>query len=254
MTKTKEATAVAEQTVEDKLKELYHLQKIHTKIDDIQILKGELPMEVKDLEDEITGLRTRINKLDEDAKEVENGINNRKLAIKESEAQIKKYQKQQNNVKNNREYDALSKEIELQKLEIQLSEKKIKDTADDVEKKTELRETSEKLIKQKEKELKVKKSDLDKIIEETDNEEKALLKKAKDAEKHIEDRLLRAYLRIRGTYKNGLAVVTVQRNSCGGCYHSFPPQLILEIRQNKKINLCEHCGRILVGENLDTEK
>jgi hypothetical protein len=253
MSKTKEMTAKAETPVIEKLKALYHLQKIDSKIDEIKILKGELPMEVKDLEDEITGLKTRVEKFEDDIKEVETNIANRKNSIKESEALIKKYQKQQSNVKNNREYDALSKEIELQKLEIQLNEKRIKEAQDLIKQKTEVFEQSEKLIKTKEKELKVKKSDLEKIIEETEAEEKALQKKAKDAESKIEERLAVAYHRIRKNYKNGLAVVTVDRNSCGGCYHAFPPQLILEIRQHKKITLCEHCGRILVGENIEAE-
>ncbi|MFN5213148.1 MAG: zinc ribbon domain-containing protein, partial [Bacteroidota bacterium] len=145
-----------------------------------------------------------------------------------------------------------SKEIELQKLEVQLNEKKIKDAQELIKQKTEVFEQSEKLIKLKEKELKAKKSDLEKIIEETDAEEKALQKKANDAQSKIEERLVTAYHRIRKNYKNGLAVVSVSRNSCGGCYHAFPPQLILEIRQHKKIVLCEHCGRILVGENIES--
>ncbi len=253
MSKTKETAPKAETPTLDKLKALYQLQKIDSKIDEIRILKGELPMEVKDLEDEIAGLITRKEKFEEELKETETNIANRKNNIKESEALIKKYQKQQSNVKNNREYDALSKEVELQKLEIELNEKKIKDIHEQTKQKSEVIEQSEKLIKQKEKELKTKKADLEKIIEETDAEEKALQKKAKSAETHIEERLLAAYHRIRKNYKNGLAVVTVVRNSCGGCYHAFPPQLILEIRQHKKITTCEHCGRILVGENIDSE-
>ena len=252
MSKTKEL--VAEQTIESKLKALYNLQKIHSKVDEIHILKGELPMEVKDLEDEIIGLRTRIEKSADEIKDIETSIANRGIANKESEAQIKKYQKQQNNVKNNREYDALSKEIELQKLEIELNQKRAKDSTSDIARKQDLLTEAEKNIKVKEKELKNKKADLDKIVEETDIEEKALAKKSKDAEKHIEERLLNAYNRIRGNYKNGLAVVTVQRDSCGGCYHRFPPQLILEIKMHKKINLCEHCGRILVDEAILTTK
>lgn len=253
MSKTKEQTVKAETPIVEKLKALYHLQKIDSKIDEIRILKGELPMEVKDLEDEIAGLKTRVEKFEEEIKDIETNIANRKNAIKECEALIKKYQKQQSNVKNNREYDALSKEIELQKLEIQLNEKKIKDAQELIKSKTEIFEQSEKLIKQKEKELKTKKADLEKIIEETEAEEKALQKKAAEAATKIEERLLTAYHRIRKNYKNGLAVVTVVRNSCGGCYHAFPPQLILEIRQHKKITLCEHCGRILVGENIENE-
>ncbi|MFN5402682.1 MAG: zinc ribbon domain-containing protein [Bacteroidota bacterium] len=252
MSKTKEITVKAEVPVIDKLKSLYHLQKIDSKIDEIKILKGELPMEVKDLEDEVAGLKTRVEKFEDEIKEIDTTISDKKNAIKECEASVKKYQKQQSNVKNNREYDALSKEIELQKLEVQLNEKKIKDAQELIKQKTEVFEQSEKLIKLKEKELKAKKSDLEKIIEETDAEEKALQKKANDAQSKIEERLVTAYHRIRKNYKNGLAVVSVSRNSCGGCYHAFPPQLILEIRQHKKIVLCEHCGRILVGENIES--
>lgn len=250
MTKTKEAQKT-DNTVEEKLRTLYRLQRIDTKIDDIQILKGELPMEVKDLEDELTGLKTRIGKIEEELKEMEENITNRKSTIKESEALIKKYQKQQNNVKNNREFDALSKEIELQKLDIQLGEKRMKEAADDVAAKGEYLELSKKAIKEKEKNLKQKKDELEHIIEETDAEEKALLKKSKEQQGKIEERLIQAYHRIRSSYKNGLAVVTVQRDACGGCYNAIPPQTQMEIRQHKKIIVCEHCGRILVDEALE---
>jgi predicted nucleic acid-binding Zn-ribbon protein len=227
------------------------LQKIDSKVDEIQILKGELPMEVKDLEDELTGLKTRIAKIEDDLSQVEANVANRKNAIKESESLIKKYQKQQNNVKNNREYDALSKEIELQKLEIQLNEKRIREAADELTAKLELLEVAKKSIKEKEKNLKVKKDELEHIIEETDAEEKALLKKSKEQAGKIEDRLLQAYQRIRSSYRNGLAVVHVNRDSCGGCHNAIPPQTQMEIRQHKKIIICEHCGRILVDEALD---
>ena len=250
MSKVKEAPKT-ETSVEEKLRALYKLQKVDTKIDDIQVLKGELPMEVKDLEDELAGLKTRIGKIDDELKEMENNIGTRKNAIKESESLIKKYQKQQNNVKNNREYDALSKEIELQRLDIQLSEKRIKEATDEMAQKEQYLDLSKKSIKDKEKNLKQKKDELERIIEETDAEEKTLVRKSKEQQSKIEDRLLQAYHRIRNSYKNGLAVVTVQRDACGGCYNAIPPQTQVEIRQHKKIMVCEHCGRILVDEALE---
>jgi len=251
MTKVKESPAKASEIpVEERLRHLYKLQKIDSKIDDIQILKGELPMEVSDLEDEITGLKTRTTKIEDEIKELDEVIANYKIAGKEAEALIKKYQKQQQNVKNNREYDALSKEIELQKLDIQLSEKKAKEAQADIEQKKEYLGECEKVIKTKEKDLKQKKADLEDVIKDTEAEEKTLLKKSKEAESKIDERLITAYHRIRKSYRNGLAVVTVQRAACGGCYNAIPPQIQLEIRQNKKIMLCEHCGRILVDEAL----
>jgi hypothetical protein len=251
MSKVKEAAPKGtEIPVEERLRSLFKLQKIDSKIDEIQVLKGELPMEVRDLEDEIEGLRTRTTKIEDELKEVETAIANHKLAQKEAETSIKKYQKQQANVKNNREYDALSKEIELQKLDIQLFDKRVKEAHAEIESKKEYLAECEKEIKAKEKDLKNKKADLENIIADTEAEEKALAKKSKEAESKIDERLITAYHRIRRSYRNGLAVVTVQRASCGGCFNAIPPQLQLEIRQHKKITLCEHCGRILVDEAL----
>lgn len=250
MSKVKDTQRV-DTAIEDKLRFLYKLQKIDSTVDDIQILKGELPMEVKDLEDELTGLKTRISKIEDDLKQVDASMADRKNSIKESESLIKKYQKQQANVKNNREYDALSKEVELQKLEIQLNEKRIRESTDETNAKQELLEVAQKSIMEKEKNLKLKTDELENIIEETDAEEKALLKKSKDQSAKIEDRLLQAYHRIRSSYRNGLAVVNVNRDSCGGCHNAIPPQMQVEIRQHKKIIICEHCGRILVDEALD---
>ena len=243
--------SVKDFSVEEKLKSLVMLQKIDCKLDEIQILKGELPMEVKDLEDELAGLKTRITKIEDDLSQVEEAVTNRKNSIKESEALIKKYQKQQNNVKNNREYDALSKEIEMQKLEIQLNEKRIREAEGDVASRTEAIDLAKKAIKDKEKNLKIKREELEHIIEETDAEEKALVKKSKDQASKIEDRLLQAYHRIRTSYRNGMAVATVNRDACGGCYNAIPPQTQMEIRQHKKIIICEHCGRVLVDETLE---
>ena len=250
MSKSKDALR-HDTAIEEKLYNLFKLQKIDSKLDEIQILKGELPMEVKDLEDELAGLKTRIGKIEDEIAQIEEGITGRKNTIKESEALIKRYQKQQNNVKNNREYDALSKEIELQKLEIQLNEKRMKESQDEIVVKQEGMETAKKTIKEKEKNLKVKKEELEKIIEETEAEEKTLMKKSKDQQAKIEERLLQAYHRIRGSYRNGMAVATVNRDACGGCYNAIPPQTQMEIRQHKKIIICEHCGRILVDEALD---
>jgi len=234
-------------TVADKLDSLYKLQTIDSKIDEIRRVRGELPMEVDDLEDIIAGLETRISKLQEETDGFTTDVTNNKLAIKEAQALLKKYNKQQGNVKNNREFDALTKEIELQTLEIELAKKKIKDAETSVENKAEYLKESKDILKDRSKELKAKKKELDSLIAETEKEEESLLKKSKKAKNSLEDRLVNAYERVRGAYKNGLAVVTVERQSCGGCYNKIPPQLQLEIRTRKKINTCEHCGRILVA-------
>ena len=251
MTNTKEAPRTDAASIEEKLHALYRLQKIDTKIDQIQRLRGELPMEVKDMEDEQAGLDTRIQKIDEEMKQREDEIGHQHNRQKEAEAAVKKYQKQQNNVKNNREFEALTKEIELQKLDIQLADKKIKEIQDEIAQKKEMMDMAKKAIKGKEKELKAKRDELDRIIQETEDEEKALQKKSKDAQSKIEDRLLSAYRRIRSSYKNGLAVVPVKRDACGGCFNAVPPQIQLEIRQHRKIIICEHCGRILTDVEMD---
>ncbi len=238
--------ATKELSVDEKLKQLWDLQQIDSKIDRIQILKGELPIEVKDLEDEIEGLNTRLKNSQDELVELEEEIKNRKNAKSLAKELISRYEKQQNNVKNNREYDALSKEIELQKLEIQLSEKKINDATAKIDAKKAVLEETEKVISEREKNLKAKKKELDKIIEETEKEEKELQKESEKQAKKVEERLLKAYERIRGAYKNGLAVVAVLRDACGGCYAKIPPQRQMEIRQRKRIITCEHCGRILI--------
>ncbi len=238
--------ATKELSVDEKLKQLWDLQQIDSKIDKIQILKGELPIEVKDLEDEIEGLNTRLKNSQDELTELDEEIKNRKNAKSLAKELITRYEKQQNNVKNNREYDALSKEIELQKLEIQLSEKKMNDATAKLEAKQRVIEETEKVIAEREKNLKAKKKELDKIIEETEKEEKELQKESDKQQKKVEERLLKAYTRIRGAYKNGLAVVAVLRDACGGCYAKIPPQRQVEIRQRKRIITCEHCGRILI--------
>ncbi|MCS6916825.1 MAG: C4-type zinc ribbon domain-containing protein [Chitinophagales bacterium] len=250
MIKTKE-TRQETASIEEKLRNLYKLQLIDSKLDQLQVLKGELPMEVKDLEDELAGLRLRIEKNEEEIRQIEAAIANRRNSIKESEALIKKYQKQQSNVKNNREYEALNKEIELQRLEIQLHEKKIREASEQQEHLKSLETAIKKTIKEKEKHLAAKQEELEHILAETEEEEKVLRKKSAEQSAKLEARLLQAYQRIRKTYRNGLAVVTVNRDACGGCFNAIPPQTQLEVRQRKKIIICEHCGRVLVDEGLD---
>lgn len=240
-------TPTKELTIEEKLQQLWELQEIDSQIDKIQILKGELPIEVRDLEDEIEGLNTRLTNLQTELTELEEEVKNRKNAKALAKELITRYEKQQDNVKNNREYDALSKEIELQKLEIQLSDKKATDAAGKLSAKQEVLDETAKTIKEREKNLKNKKKELEKIIEETEKEEKELQKESDKQAKKVEERLLKNYKRVRSAYKNGLAVVAVLRDACGGCYAKIPPQRQMEIRQRKKIITCEHCGRILIA-------
>ncbi|MBB2146288.1 hypothetical protein GM921_12375 [Pedobacter sp. LMG 31464] len=242
-----------EQTVEQKLKALYELQNIHTKIDKIRQVRGELPMEVADLEDEVAGLETRIQKIKAELDDTEDAIVNRKNMIKEAQALIKKYEKQLEDVKNNREYDALTKEVEIQNLDIQVSEKKIKEHGFEIASKTEIYDQALANIESRKGDLEIKKGELATITSETEKEEQALVKKADKAETQIEERLLTAYHRLRGNAVNGLAVVTIDRDSCSGCFNQIPPQRQLDIRQRKKVIVCEHCGRILVDEALTHE-
>jgi uncharacterized protein len=240
--------AVKEQSIADKLRALYALQQIDSKMGEIGILKGELPIEVSDLEDEITGLKTRSKKLETNVADVEHEINQHNANIKESEGLIVKYEKQLDNVKNNREFDALTKEIELQKLEIQLSQKKIREATVTRDTKKEALDTILAKLGARSKDAENKKVELSKIIEKTEKEEAKLLKESDKARKEIDERLLTSYDRIRKTYRNGLAVVTVARGACGGCFNRIPPQLIIEIGVMKKIIACEHCGRVLIDE------
>ncbi|MDB5227999.1 MAG: zinc ribbon domain protein [Bacteroidota bacterium] len=242
MARKKELTTVA-----DKLEQLEQLQAIHSKIDAIHILKGELPIEVADLEDEIAGTKKRVGKIQAEIDEAEEEIENRKTLMKEAQSLITKYDKQLHNVKNNREFDALNKEIELQKLEIQLAEKKIKEANFTIENHKKQIGEVQKRLDSKEKDLEIKKKELDNIIKDTEKEEKELSAKAKDMEGDIEERFILAFNRIRKSYKNGLAVVKVSRNACGGCFGFIPPQTQSEIRTKKKISTCEHCGRIISG-------
>jgi len=237
-------------TVEKKLVALYTLQQIDSKVDRIRIVRGELPEAVQDLEDEVAGLETRIGHYNEDLKKFNTDITNYKIKIKETQALIKKYEEQQNNVRNSREYDSLTKETEYQSLEIQLCEKKIKEATMKVEDiKNGLAETEKKLEERK-KDLVVKQSELNSIVEETEKEEQELLEKSKESEALIEERLLTAYKRIRKSARNGLAVVKIERDACGGCFNKIPPQHQLDIRIHKKIIVCEYCGRILVDQDI----
>lgn len=240
-------------TPEDKLRAMYRLQKIDSKIDEIRILRGELPIEVQDLEDEIQGLTVRIDNFTEELDALNSFIGKQNENIENARMLIARYEKQQNSVRNNREFDALTKEIEMQNLEIELAKKKIRDTRREIEKKEEVLALTEDKRKQKEADLVIKKEELEQIIKDTKKEEEQLSVHSKHASEVIEERLMKAYARIRRTYRNGLAVVTFERDSCGGCFGKIPPQRQLEIRQRKKIILCEHCGRILVDPHFDVE-
>ena len=238
-------------SVEEKLTAVLTLQKIDSKIDEIKTLKGELPMEVKDLEDEIEGLKTRINNMDAEESSINSFIETKTNAKKEAQALIKKYEKQQDNVKNNREFEAINKEIEMQELEVRLNEKHIKDATFELKERSYGRIKTEDKINEVEAALKVKRAELEKIIGETEKGESALIEKSTAAKEKVDPRLLLAYERIRGSYHNGLAVVPIMRDSCGGCFNVIPPQRQSEIRQHKKIIACEHCGRILVDVDLN---
>lgn len=241
-----------ESTIEQKLRSLYLLQQIDTKIDQLRTLRGELPMEVNDLEDEIIGLETRLEKYNEDLNALKKLIGEKQAFIKDANALKAKYEQQLMGVKNSREYDALSKEVEIQGLEIQIAEKKIREFNVQIEQRSgELQRLSDELAGRK-KDLDNKKTELNGIIAETEKEEQDLIVNSKKAEKHIEERLLTAYHRIRGSSRNGLAVVTVQRDACGGCFNQIPPQRQMDIRTRKKIAICEHCGRVLVDSEINT--
>jgi uncharacterized protein len=244
------SNTTTELSIEEKLKQLHELQMIDSEIDQIAILKGELPMEVDDLEDEVGGLETRVNKLAAVIKDMEDSINKHKANIIEANNLVAKYEKQMDNVKNNREYDALAKELELQRLEVQLSEKKGREIQSQLGAKIDTRKVAEERLAQKQADLKAKKVELESIIEKTEKEEEKLQKKSEKAQKAIDERLLKAYKKIRGAYRNGLAVVTIERDACGGCFNKIPPQVQLEISLKKKIIACEHCGRVLVDDEV----
>ncbi len=250
MAKTDNKIDSASISVTDKLKSLYRLQLIDSEIDRIKIMRGELPLEVRDLEDEIAGLETRITNLELETTQLASQINARELGKTESTALIKKYTDQQNNVRNNREYDSLSKEIEFQTLEIELCEKKVKEHKFDIEQKTVFIDESKVRFEERKKDLEQKKAELDSIISETQIDEEKLSKEREVIATHIESRLLYAYSRIRNNVLNKLAVVSIERDACGGCYNKIPPQRQLDIKSSRKIIPCEYCGRILVDPEI----
>jgi predicted nucleic acid-binding Zn-ribbon protein len=237
-----------EYSIEDKLNALYHLQKVHSGIDRIKILRGELPLEVQDLEDEIAGLETRMQNYQDEIKTLDTSIHNKKSEIGNANDLIKKYTEQQNNVRNNREFDSLSKEIEFQKLEIELCEKRIREFTSLANDKKQAIDLAKKTLDERKTDLSNKKKELEDIIADTQKEEEGCLAKAQEIEHMIEPRLLNAYKRIRANARNGLAVVTVERDACGGCFNKIPPQRQLDIKSRKKIIVCEYCGRILVDD------
>lgn len=237
-------------TVKEKLKALCDLQVVVSEIDKIKTLRGELPLEVQDLEDDIVGLETRIENIKADIKECEEIISNRKLDIENSRSLMEKYKEQQDNVRNNREYDFLSKEIEYQGLEIELAEKKIREAMAVAHNKQEEMTVAEEQLEERKKDLEIKQQELEEIISETRSEEENLREKAKEIEQRIEPRLLTAFKRIRKSARNGLAVVTVQRDACSGCFNKIPPQRQMDIKMGKKIIVCEYCGRIMIDPTL----
>ncbi|MES2689567.1 MAG: C4-type zinc ribbon domain-containing protein [Bacteroidota bacterium] len=243
----------AELSVEQKLKALYKLQVIDSKIDKLRSVRGELPMEVADLEDELAGFETRSENLDAEVKQMEASISANKTKIMDAKANVKKYEKQLDNVKNNREFDALNKEIEIAGLEVQAAEKRIKNAQFDIEQKITSKDSLSGELEGRKLDLKTKKGELDTIVEETEKEEKSLMTLREKASEGIEERLLKGYNSIRGSVKNGIGIAIIERDSCGGCFSKIPPQRQADIRQRKKILVCEHCGRVLVDPQLAEE-
>ena len=237
-------------SVEERLKTLYQMQTALSAIDEKRALRGELPLEVQDLEDEIEGLTTRIEKIQRDIDEFQKAVTQKKGEIVDAQASVERYQKQLNDVKNNREYDTLSKEIEFQTLEIELCNKKIKEAQNRIAEKQEELRTNQETMEERKNDLEVKKNELDEIMDETRAEEDKLKSKVKDYEAKIEPRLLASFKRIRKNARNGLGIVYVQRDACGGCFNKIPPQRQLDIKMHKKIIVCEYCGRILIDPEL----
>jgi uncharacterized protein len=238
-------------SVEEKLASLVALQKIESKLDELHILKGELPMEVADLEDELQGLKNRQLRIEEEINGITDFIAQKNEAIKEANALVKKYEKQSADVKNNREFEAINKEMEMQQLEVKLCEKHIKDANEEIAEKAIALEKAKKAISNKEAVLATKKGELEKIISANEKEEKHFNKLAAEAKQNVEPRLLLSYEKIRKSYRNGLAVVPVERDACGGCFNAIPPQKQSEIKQRKKVMICENCGRIMVDDELN---
>ena len=234
-----------ENTVAKKLEALVKLQSIDSELDELKKVRGALPDEVMDLEDEIAGYQTRIDKQNAELKEFEKNISSNRSAIKDAEKLIQKYEEQQMNVRNNREYDAITKEIELQKLEIQILEKRIKEAYEKIESKKEEIEGTKSVQDERQKDLESKKKELEVITQESEDDEKKLEKSRAAAAKNVEERIFKSYEKVRNNMRNGLAVVPVKRGACGGCFNIVPPQKQAEIREKKKLIVCEHCGRIL---------
>jgi predicted nucleic acid-binding Zn-ribbon protein len=243
-----------ELTVEERLRALYDLQLIDSRVDEIRNVRGELPLEVRDLEDEVEGFKLRLQKLEDSLTDIDNQIKGKKNLIEEAKTLIKKYNEQQKNVRNNREFNSLAKEVEFQELEIQLAEKHIKEFKAQIEQKKEVIEGTKERLKEREEHLKHKKGDLDAILAETEKEEKVLLEKSEEYKTKIEERLAKAYTKIRTNVKNGLAVVPIERGASGGSYFTIPPQVQVEIASRKKIITDEHSGRILVDAELAEEQ
>jgi hypothetical protein len=237
-------------SVEERLKTLYQLQTTLSEIDEKRALRGELPLEVEDLEDEIAGLTTRIEKIQNDIDEYQRAVAQKKGEIETAKASVERYKTQLNDVKNNREYDTLSKEIEFQTLEIELCNKKIKEASYKIEEKKAELEQNQTVIEDRRQALDMKKAELDEIMEETRAEEEKLKAKVKELEVKIEPRLLTSFKRIRKNARNGLGIVYVQRDACGGCFNKIPPQRQLDIKMHKKVIVCEYCGRILIDPEL----
>ena len=235
---------------EDKLSTLYHLQTTLSAIDEKRALRGELPLEVQDLEDEIVGLNTRMEKIENEISEFQQAVSQKRGDILTAEASVNRYQAQLDEVKNNREYDTLTKEIEFQSLEIELCKKKIKDALIKIEERNADLKQAQELVADRKVALQQKKGELDEIMQETREEEEKLKEKAKEYEAKIEPRLLSSFKRIRKSVRNGLGIVYVQRDACGGCFNKIPPQRQLDIKMHKKIIVCEYCGRILIDPEL----
>ncbi len=237
-------------SVEEKLKALYDLQCVDSEIDQLRIVRGELPVEIQDLEDEVARLQSRLDKFEEEKKSLKEDLKSRKDSMKNSSELIARYKIQLENIKNNREFTSLTKEVEFQELEMELSEKKINEIkAKTLMKNEVISQSSESLLEHKE-DLEAKISELSAITAETEKEEATLLKKSDVSQKKIDNRLLQSYIRIRGSVRNGLALVSVDRDACGGCFNKIPPQRQLEIKLHKKVIVCEHCGRILIDSNI----
>ncbi len=243
-----------ELSVEDRLRALYDLQLIDSRVDEIRNVRGELPLEVRDLEDDVEGFKNRVEKLEENLTEIDNQIKSKKILIEEATGLIKKYTEQQKNVRNNREFNSLTKEVEFQELEIQLADKHIKEFNAQMEQKNVVIASTKERLEERETHLKHKKADLNAILAETEKEEKLLLSKSDDYKKDIEERLVKAYVKIRTNVKNGLAIVPIERGASGGSYFTIPPQVQMEIASRKKIITDEHSGRILVDAALAEEQ